>query len=277
MTVPPAPSASLVHSLIASGLSDPQRLQEWSARPDLVERYGVDPSTLDLATLADFAGLSEKVRHNQCREHLPLTFRLIRLAGVEVELFRCYAPRSRQRHGQGLTSVTDRLDGLAEFVEEWAAGGESLRILIRDVLWHEHVISVFRRVEIAPDAGPKLLATGGGTIPLLDGRIVVRQATCDPLQVAQVLSAREPDLSAIERAPWTFVYHRAPAGSVRILAVDRGVAELLLVVDGRSSVEAIADRLLGDIALVPALRSTLEELADLGLLTWRGDGRVPCA
>jgi len=275
MTASPAPSAALVHSLMAAALSDPQRLQDWAARPELVERYGVDASTLDVSTLADFAGMAEKIRHNQCREHLPLTFRLIRLTGVEVELFRTYAPRSSQRRRQGLTSVSDRLAGLAEFVDEWADEGEPLRTLVRDVLWHEYLISVLRAPESASDAGTRPTADADGALPVPAGQIVVRQATCDPLQVARVLRAKEPDLACITRRPSTFVYHGAQ-GRVRILEVEPGVAELLLVVDGRSSVEAIADRLFGDETLVPHLRSTLEQLADLGLLAWRSDGAVPC-
>ncbi|MGH9228112.1 MAG: RiPP maturation protein ApyI [Acidimicrobiales bacterium] len=263
-------TAPLVHSVIAAGLSDPYRLRNWMTEPAALERYGVDPSSLDLDALADFAGLSEKVRHNQCRQHLELSFRLMRLTGVEVQLFRDYAPRSRARRRQGLISVPDRLDGLAQFVEEWAAGGGPVRTLLRDVLGHEYVIAVLRRSEVAPPA-----PTGPARVPVHHGRIVVRRSTCDPSQVASVLRAREPDLAAIERGVRTFVYQKAPGSDVRILEVEDGVAELLLAVDGRSSVEDLAGRLFGG-ALVDPLRSTLEQLADLGVLAWSHDGGVPC-
>lgn len=263
-------TAPLVHSVIAAGLSDPYRLRDWMADPAALERFGVDPSSLDLDALADFAGLSEKVRHNQCRQHLELSVRLMRLAGVEVQLFRDYAPRSRERRRLGLTSVPDRLDGLAQFVEEWAADGSPVRTLVRDVLWHECVIALLRRSDVAPP-GP----VGAARVPVHHGRIVVRRWTCDPSQVASVLRAQEPDLAAIDRGVWTFVYQKAPGSDVRILEAEDGVAELLLAVDGRSSVEELAGRLFGG-ALVDSLRSTLEQLADLGVLAWSHDGGVPC-
>ena len=264
------PAAALVHSVMAAGLARPQRLQDWIAEPRTMDRYGLEPSSMDLATLADFAGLSEKVRHNQCRQHLELTFRLIRLAGVEVELFREYAPRSRERRRQGLTSVRDRLDGLAQFVEEWATADGSIRGLVRDVLWHEYVIAVLRDTDVSPDAA---LRPG---VPAHHGRIVVRRATCSPLQVAAVLRAREPDLGAIERGDWTFVYHKPPSGPVRIMDVEPAVADLLLAVDGRSSVGELAGRLFGG-ALVDSLRSTLGQLVDLDVLTWSNAEGRPCA
>lgn len=267
------PSASLVQSVMAAGLADPHRLQEWVDEPELLERHGIDPAVMDLSSLADFAGLSEKVRHNQCREHLELTFRFMRLAGIEVQLFRCYAPRSRQRRRQGLTSVPDRLQGLAEFVEEWAGQDEGDRRVLCDVLWHEYLIAVLRDTDATPDPGDHAVACG---IPVHDGRIVFRRTTCNPLQVAEVLRARDPDLAAIERGAWTFVYHGTPEGTVRILDVESGVPDLLLAVDGRSSVEEIARRLFGDDALAAPLRATLDQLVQLRLLAWGGDGGAPC-
>lgn len=272
---PHAPAAALVQSVMAAALADPHRLEEWIEEPRLLERYGMDAAAMDLSALADFAGLSEKVRHNQCREHLELTFRLLRLSGMEVELFRSYAPRSRQRRRQGLTTVADRLDGLAAFVEAWAQQGDAGRTLVRDVLWHEYVIAVLR------DSGAAATADGldpaaSHAVPVHDGRLAVRRTTCSPFQVTEVLRAREPDLAAIERGTWTFVYHRAPPGPVRVMEVEDGVAELLLAVDGRSSVEEIARRLFGSDELTGSLRSTFDEFARLGLLAWCRSGGPPC-
>jgi hypothetical protein len=264
-----------VQSAIAAALADPHRLHEWIEEPRLLERYGIDATAIDLSALADFAGLSEKVRHNQCREHLELTFRLLRLSGMEVEFFRRYAPTSRQRRRQGLTTVPDRLEGLAAFVAEWAQQGDSGRTLVRDVLWHEYVIAVLRNAQ-GPATTEGVGSADPHVTPLHDGRLVVRRTTCNPFQVTEALRAREPDLGAIERGTWTYVYHRAPAGTIRVMEVEDGVAELLLAADGRSSVEEIADRLFGSGELVDSLRSTFDELVRLGLLAWRQPGASPC-
>src|SRR5580700_3631480 len=101
---------------------------------------GIDPSKVDLGAIAGFAGLSEKVRHNPCREDLPLTFRILSLSGLEIDLFRCYAPTSFERRRRGLNVTADRLEGLANFVEQWAPASDPARTLVRDVLRHEHSI-----------------------------------------------------------------------------------------------------------------------------------------
>jgi hypothetical protein len=146
---------------------------------------------------------------------------------------------------------------------------------VRDVLWHEYVIAVLREARaIATTDG--LDSAAPHATPVHNGRLRVRRTTCDPFQVTEVLRAREPDLGAIERGTWTFVYHRSPAGAVQVVEVEDGVAELLLAVDGRSSVEEIACRLFGSDELAGSLRSTFDELARLGLLAWYLPGDTPC-
>jgi hypothetical protein len=269
----PGPTASLAHSLVAAGLADPGRLHRWRTEPALLERYGVHASDVDLEALADFAGLAEKIRHNQCRDDLPLTFRLLRLSGLEIDLFRHYAPRSIERRREGLTSVVHRIDGLASFVEGWAPEDDSLRCLVRDVLRHEHALAVLRATVVEAVASDNL-SPGPHRPPMHNGRILVGRLTCDPAQVAAVLRARDPDLGEIERAPHTFVYQRASNGRLRILEVDQGIGNLLLAVDGRTSVARIAQRLLGDDASVDALSSVLDQLVKVGLVGWNqsGDG-----
>jgi ABC-type spermidine/putrescine transport system permease subunit II len=57
---------------------------------------GIVWTALDLAALGKFAGLSVKVRHNPLRPMMPLTFRLMSVAAIEIEIFAAYAAfRSR--------------------------------------------------------------------------------------------------------------------------------------------------------------------------------------
>jgi len=263
------PSAALTHTVLATGLVDADRLAAWRADPGQLAGIGVDPSTMDLDALTDFAGLSEKVRHNQCRHDLQQTFRLLVLTGLEIALFREYTPVSLRRRRAGLNSTPDRIAGLTEFVEGWAPDDDPERTLIRDVLGHEHTVVELRRAGLTRPPDTVAERPSGKAVPLHNGRIVVRSSTCDPRQVGLVLKTREPDLARIERGTWTLVYRRGFDGSLAMFEVDSGVGELLLAVDGETTVGDLATRL----RVPPAqLTTALDRLTEAGLLLWFTSG-----
>ena len=245
---------------------DPVRLAREAAKPPAQRSAAL--RELDLDSLADFMGLTEKVRHNQVRGDLEMTFRLLRITGQEIQLFRDYAPTSLQRRARRLTSPTQRLDGLVEFTESWA-GTDPQRCLVRDVLRYEHTVARFRRdTSVEEDREPAVLLTD--SVLTHHGTIVAVDATCHPVAVLDALRAHEPDLQRIERQPYVLVYHRSPCGRFRALEVEPGARALLDAVDGRSSVRELAQLLFGDDALADALRAAYQALADIGLVTTNG-------
>lgn len=274
MTTAHRPSAALTHSVLAAALTDADRLAAWRADPGLLGEYGIEPAAMDLDGLADFAGLAERVRHNQCRGALQLTFRLLWLAKLEVALFRDYTPVSLQRRRAGLNTTADRIAGLAEFMAEWA-GGDPTRALVREMLDHEHTVARLRHAEVPvppPGAGPA--RPDGPAVPLPNGRLVVRTSSCNPRQVADVLKASEPDLGLIERGSWTLIYRRGFDGSLTVSEVDRGLGALVGAVAGEVDVAALAARL-----RVPRepLSTMLDRLSGLGIFWWRGgETAMPC-
>jgi hypothetical protein len=266
MTTAHRPSAALTHSVLAAALVDADRLAEWRADPARLGEYGIEPAAIDLDGLADFAGLAERVRHNQCRGDVSLTFRLLWLAGLEIDLFRNYTPVSLQRRRAGLNSTPDRIAGLAEFVADWA-GDDPLRGLVRDTLDHEHAIARLHHAE-APTPPPGAGATrpADPAVPLPNGRIIVRTATSNPWQVADVLKTSKPDLDSIERGSWTLIYRRGFDGSLTVSEVDKGLGSLVRVVAGDLDVAALAARLRAPQEL---LSTMLDRLTELGLFWWR--------
>ena len=277
MGSPPPPKAALAHTIVAAALVDAQRLQDWRAHPLLLAELGIEPSTLDLDALAGFVGLAEMIRHNQCRADLQLTFRLLFLAGLEIEFFRDYAPRSLARRRQGLKSTADRLAGLLEFVTEWASCGDPVRLLIRDVLQHEYIVATVRAAENVPTAEAATGAPGPQAIPRPRGYLSVQRTSCDPRQVAAVLRDRDPELSRIVRGSRTFAYHSEAPTSLRMLELDPGVGALIQAADGQTTLEGIGMRLLGDAAETSSLVALFYQLTDLGLFTWSSDARnAPC-
>jgi hypothetical protein len=274
MTTAHRPSAALTHSVLASALVDADRLAGWRADPGQLAEYGIEPSTMDLDGLADFAGLAERVRHNQCRRDLHLTFRLLWLAKLEVALFRDYTPVSLRRRRAGLNTTADRIAGLAEFMAEWAQG-DPTRGLIRETLEHEQIVARLRHAEVpAPPPGAGASRPDEPAVPLPNGRIVVRTSSCNPMRVAEVLQANQPDLGLIERGSWTLIYRRGFDGSLTVSEVDRGLGALVSVVAGDADVAALADRL-----RVPhdLLGSMLDQLTGLGMFWWRsGETAMSC-
>jgi hypothetical protein len=282
MTPSPAPSAALMHAVVATGLTDPDRLREWSQRPASLTALGVDPSAMDLDTLADFAGLAEKVRHNACRTDLQLTFRLLLLTGLEIELFREYAPRSLARRRRGLTSGPHRREGLVEFVAEWASGDDPVRRIIYDVLRHEDIAATVRELTDASvpggtPSGGSVVEPGPQAVPRHRGYVAVHRMNCDPRQVGDVLRDRDPDLGRIVTGPRTFVYHWVTAGPLRMVEVDDGLGELVRWVDGRTTVAGIRHRLLAGNGSDGAIVAVLTQLSELGLITWHSaEGLATC-
>lgn len=266
MTAAHRPSAALTHSVLAAALADADRLAAWRADPRLLGEYGIEPSTMDLDGLADFAGLSERVRHNQCRRDLQLTFRLLWLTKLEVALFRDYTPVSLRRRRAGLNTTAHRIAGLAEFMAEWAEG-DPTRDLVRETLDHEHIVARLRHAEVpVPPQGAGASRPDEPAVPLPNGRLVVRTSSCNPRQVAEVLKTSKPDLGLIERGSWTLIYRRGFDGSLTVSEVDRGLGALVSVVDGDADVAALAGRL-----RVPQdlLSTMLDRLTGLGMFWWQ--------
>jgi hypothetical protein len=276
----------MVHSVVATALTRPGVLNDREG--DLAGRLqaGSKAIGLDLASVNDFAGLAEKVRHNQIRYELELTFRLLRLFELEIALFRDYLPTSLARRQRGLTKPADRVIGLAEFAPEWA-GDDEHRCVVRDVLIHECILAAFRGdierlggdMGNAPDSedgcGHAIAATPN-SVPAFRGSVVVRSMICDPDQVADVLRDREPDLTLIRRESRTAVYQRSSSLGVRVLSTDMGVGELITAVDGRADVRAIAQRLMVPDPQLPMLTRAYTQLRDLRVITLAVPGGSVC-
>lgn len=248
---------------MATCVADPDRLAREAATPPAQRPASL--RDLDLDSLADFTGLTEKVRHNQIRADLEMTFRVLRLTGQEIRLFRDYAPTSLRRRAQGLTSPIDRLNGLVEFTQTWA-GTDPERRLVLDILRYEHTLAVFTRDStVDDDCRPTQLVPD--SVLALHGRCIPVVTTCDPVAALEVLRAGEPDLDSIERRRHDLVYHRSPSGRIRVLEVEPGARTLIEAVDGQASVRQLTERLLGEDDYLSAVRDAYQMLTDLGVLT----------
>jgi len=269
-------SAQRIHTVVAAGVDNPALIARWRAEPELLRGHGVEPSQIDLDALWRFAGLTVKVRHHALREELPASFRLMSLAGLEVELFASYASE-RAAQGARLAPTTEgRTLDLLGFLEGWLDRDNTAQALLWDLIRHERALSRLARAALAvgtsPDLrrGEPLTPPATDIVPRIRGEIVLHEMTSDPQAVARVLDDRTLDLAAIPRIVSRTCYWRTDAGTeVTILQLDELAFGALALVDGKRTAAEIYRALGGGRRPPPSFLHILGELQTFGLVALR--------
>jgi hypothetical protein len=265
-------TASRVHAVIAAGLANPELLARWQRQPDLLRSYGVDPANLDLATLWKFAGLTVKVRHNGLRGDLPLTFRLMNVAGLEIEVFASYAAFRASQGGRYAETSDARTRDLLAFLEHWLDLDRREHALLWDLIRHELALTRLSRLPATapvpptekPPAPPR-----ASSVPRVCGEVVLHVMRCDPRAVASTLHERSPRLSEVSLGTFHFCYWRSGAApEIRILQLDELGFYLLSLANGRHSTADLSQQLGGGRRPAREFLHALGELAAVGILTF---------
>jgi len=269
-------SASQVHAVIAAGLEDPTLLERWRREPDLLRKCGVDPASFDLDAIWKFAGLSTKVRHNGLRADLPLTFRLLNVAGLEIDVFASYAAHCAAE-GKVYAATSDaRSQDLLLFLEQWLDFDKHEHALLWDLMRHELALSrlgtVSRRTDfpVCPgQAGMPVLRAA--SVPRLCGDIVLHEMRSDPRITGALLQQKNPNLNEVVLGEFYFCYWRGAAEELFILEFDElGFYLLAMVngVDGARSAADLAHLISGRRRPSPALLGALSQLAAIGIIAF---------
>jgi hypothetical protein len=269
-------TARRVHAVLAAGIENPALIARWRAEPELLRGHGVDPALVDLDKLWKFAGLTLKVRHNGLREELPGAFRLMNLAGLEIELFAAYATdRATRRAALAPTTEGRALDLLA-FLEGWLDRDVPAHALLWDLIRHERALGSLARSGLAAGSSPNLRAVEPPTLPTshivprIRGAIVLHEMTCDPQAITAALQPSAPDLAAIPRAPAHVCYWRSgDSPEVAILRLDELGYHTLLLVDGVRTAAEIYRALGGGRRPSDGFLRVLGELQTLGIVVLR--------
>lgn len=266
--------------MMAAGLANPELLARWRRDPAVLRAAGFAPGDVDLDGLWKFAGLSEKIRHNPCRDDLSLTFRLLSKLGLEIEVFASYAPRSAERRRAGKGSVADKIDGLVEFLDGWLDVDRHEHALLWDMIRHEATLARMRKRMArgegeSPAAGAVAAAPRGASkadgVPVIAGVLHLHQMTFDPRILAERLRQQSPQLSDLQRGTIRLGYWwQGGTAGLAIVELDELAAHLLSLVDGASSVAALAEKLAHTGTPIPLqpLRGAFDELAQVGLITF---------
>ena len=255
-------TARQVHAVIAAGLADPTLVAQWCKDPQVLVAHGVEPSAIDLDALKKFAGLTVKVRHNLLRDLLPLTFRLMNVAVLEIVVFSAY---SVHRANAGYAPTTaERARDLIDFLGQWLDRGNLTHALLWDLIRHEHTL--WSAAEEPPVLPSMALPSHSmrSRAPRIRGTVVLHEMQCDPRELSAMLRGSKPLLDRIETAQRFFCYQR-DGGEVRMIELDEFGYFALTFTDGHRSTASIS-RALGLGEPTPTFRALFQQLSEAGLL-----------
>jgi len=231
-------TARQVHALLAAGLENPGLISIWKQEPGRLRRYGVEPESLDLSLLWKFAGLTAKVRHNGLRDKAPMTFRLLNVAGLEIEVFAAYASRCAEEGRRFAATTSERMRDLMAFLDQWLDRKKLVDVLLWDLIRHENAIA---QLTEQPVTGAETVRAGvsprrklaGRSVPHVYGRLHLCEMQCDPRAVVATLRESKPDLDRIGLGSRCVGYWRPDGAShIRILELDELGYYALNLIDG---------------------------------------------
>jgi hypothetical protein len=265
-------NASQVHAVLAAGLENPTLIARWRHEPDLLRKCGVDPDTIDLDALWKFAGLSVKVRHNGLRGDLPLTFRLLNVAGLEIEVFSSYAS-FRAAEGKSYASTSEaRSQDLLMFLEHWLDADNHAHALLWDLMRHELTLSQLRKIPqsaegVTADHPHVQAPLRAHTVPRVCGELALHEMRSDPRVTEKLLRRKLPDLREVSLGKHHFGYWRK-SDELFVLQLDELAFYLLSMIDGKRSTADLSYLIDGRRRPNPGLRRALGELAAIGILAF---------
>lgn len=271
-------NAALVHAVIAGGVHDPRRLAEWAADPQALRVLGLDPASLDLQALRHFSGLALKVRHNGLRDSYPQSFRLLDVAGLEIEVFADYALAHATTQAPLAASNEARAQALVDFIQRWHDPRRATHALLWDLLRHEQALAQLVHTGAATAEPPFPLQSRptAASVPHVRGAVRLHELQHDPRATVAALRQRTPDLASLLPATCALCYWRPPGeAAVGLVELDAFGYAVLQAANGQHSVADIAAALgLGRRVSAPVLR-LLTQLQQTGLLVYAA--RVPAA
>jgi hypothetical protein len=257
--------------MLAAAVDDPIVLERLRRRARSRGDTAVDFERVRL-----FAGLAAKVRQNDIRLRLPLTFALLDRLKVSIEIFADYAKPAAALRKANKKSPADKIDSFCEFLDGWLDHGNPDHALAWDLIRHERVLLELRDGATAAPVQPgdaKRRKVTAKSIPVRRARTVHHEMSANPLQLEQILRTRSGDLSALARGQFHYVYRWDELrGCVSIDAVDELGCVLFDCADGANSVAQMAAALRHAGVAVDAgsLCGAVQQLVDNGALMLRG-------
>lgn len=265
-------TASRVHAVLVAGIENPKLIERWQDDPGRLLDYGIDPESIDLPALWKFAGLTVKVRHNGLRAELPMTFRLLNVAGLEIDVFASYAAFCAARDRNYAQATEERTRDLVSFLENWLDFSQTAHLLLWDLVRHERALGRLNR--IAPQSsgrtdanGPEPEALTGEYVPSIRGEVILHEMRSDPGATTAELRKSQPALNETLLGDRYFCYWRTgEAAEIRILELDALGYYVLTFADGVHPISRLGEELGLGRRPTQGFLNSLNELAAVGIL-----------
>jgi len=233
-------------------------------------------AAFDFERIRLFAGLAAKVRQNDIRLRLPLTFTLLDRLKVSIAVFADYAKPAAALRQANKKSRADKIDSFCRFLDGWLDHGNPDHALAWDLVRHERALFELRDGATALPVQPgdaKREKVTAKSVPVRRARTAHHQMSANPLQLEQILRARSGDLSTLARGQFHYAYRwDEPRGCVSIDEVDELGCVLFDCADGENSVAQMAAALrhAGVAIDTGRLCGAVQQLVDGGALMLRG-------
>jgi hypothetical protein len=267
-------TASRVHAVIAAGLENPALLSLWQREPERLRDCGVDPDKLDLNALWKIAGLTAKVRHNGLRADLPLTFRLLNVAGLEIEVFASYASFQASNSRRYADTADARAQDLLCFLQGWLDFDRREHVLLWDLIRHELALKQLSRLGEGASAVPaktpaQHFVRRTTAVPRVCGDVVLHEMRSDSQLVGRILERKSPRLNDIPLGMFYVCYWRnSRTAEICILQLDELGFYLLSLADGMRSISDLSCLMGGPRRPARGFLTALDILEVVGILTF---------
>lgn len=267
--------APRVHAALAAAMANPALLEDWRNDPAALQDIGIDKGQTNLAQIRNFIGLVTKVRHNDLRTNLPLTFKLLDRAGLSISFFADYADKAVVLRAAGRPTPAAKNEALRTALGAWLDLADPVHSLIWDMLRHEQSILSLRQDGQPASPGFPPARLGSGTILHHNGLVFHHEMTCHPSDVEAIMRRREARFEDIPRQRALYAYFAdRQSGRIRISDVDEITSVMLDLADGTRSIGDMAATLRAAGVKLQArqLVALAGELIESGMLAPSGRG-----
>jgi len=266
-------AARHVHAVLAAAVSNPALLEHLRQRAGRGED---DTATFDLERIRLFAGLAVKVRQNDVRLSLPLTFKLLDRLKISIPLFAAYSKPAAALRQANKNMRSDKIESISCFLEGWLHVNDPAQALVRDILHHERALLVLngnRATFLAEDrdrhTARAAAAVRPESIPRPAPGLTFHEMSCDPLALERMIRSPTGDLSTLRRGPFYYAYcWDKGQSSISTKEIDELGHVLINLASGRRSVARLVEILRqAGVALTGAqLCDATQNLVDHGIL-----------
>ncbi len=258
-------SARRVHAVLAAGVQSPNLIDTWRTDPRALDAHGIEPSSFDLAALWKFSGFTTKVRHNGVRNLLPMSFRLMAVAGLEIDFFASYASFCAANGTTYTGTIDERCDKLVAYAERWLDPNRNEHALLWDLIRHERALAPLAEPDAPREPASAMPARAG--VPCVSGRLALYEMRSDPSATAAALAQRNPTLDDVRSEPCYYGYWRQEgAVDMHIIELDAFGYYSLSNVDGVRSAGELSDLVGLGPRPTPSFLRCLGQLADVGVI-----------